>query len=97
MQVVKFIPRKAIYLMKSKLDVIEGTNESIPTTVKKKPVRQRLPKDLEREVIIDDLSDEEKSCDCCGNQLHQVGESRSEKLEFIPAIRRQLAWPGRDN
>ena len=47
MQVVKFIPRKAIYLMKSKLDVIEGTNESIPTTVKKKPVWQRLPKDLE--------------------------------------------------
>ena len=69
----------------AELDVIEDLNESIPTKVKKKPVRQRLPKDLEREVIIHDLSEEEKSCDCCGNQLHQMGESRSEKLEFIPA------------
>ena len=67
------------------LEVIEDINESTPTTVKKKPVRQKLPKELEREVIIHDLSDEEKSCDCCGNQLHQMGESRSEKLEFIPA------------
>ena len=69
----------------AELDVIEDVVESTPTTVKKKPVRQKLPKDLEREVIIHDLSDEEKSCDCCGNQLHQMGESRSEKLEFIPA------------
>ncbi|WP_114327582.1 IS66 family transposase [Candidatus Colwellia aromaticivorans] len=67
------------------LDVIEDVVESTSTTVKKKPVRQKLPKDLEREVIIHDLSDDEKSCDCCGNQLHQMGESRSEKLEFIPA------------
>ena len=69
----------------AELDVIEDVVESIPTTVKKKPVRQKLPKDLEREVIIHDLSEEEKSRDCCGNQLHQMGESRSEKLEFIPA------------
>jgi transposase len=67
------------------LDVIEDPNESTPTTVKKKPVRQKLPKDLEREVIVHDLSDKDKSCDCCGCQLHQMGESRSEKLEFIPA------------
>ena len=69
----------------AELDVIEDVVESTPTTVKKKPVRQKLPKELEREVIIHDLSEEEKSCDCCGNQLHQMGESRSEKLEFIPA------------
>jgi transposase len=67
------------------LDVIEDVVESTSTTVKKKPIRQKLPKDLEREVIVHDLSDEEKSCDCCGNQLHKMGESRSEKLEFIPA------------
>ena len=34
------------------LDIIEDVVESTPTTVKKKPVRQKLPKDLEREVII---------------------------------------------
>ena len=67
------------------LDVIEEVVESTPTVIKKKPVRQKLPKDLEREVIIHDLSDEEKTCNCCGNELHQMGESRSEKLEFIPA------------
>jgi transposase len=53
-----------------------------PTTVKKKPVRQKLPKDLEREVIIHDLTDDEKNCDCCGKALHKIGESR---IEFIPA------------
>jgi len=67
------------------LDVTEETVESTPTTTKKKPVSQKLPKDLEREVIIHDLSEEEKTCDCCGHHLHQMGESRSEKLEFIPA------------
>jgi transposase len=67
------------------LDIIEEVVELTPTTIKKIPVRKKLPKDLEREVIIHDLSDEEKTCNCCGNQLHQMGESRSEKLEFIPA------------
>jgi len=67
------------------LDVAQEIVESTPTTTKKKPVRQKLPKELEREVIIHDLSEEEKACDCCGHQLHQMGESRSEKLEFIPA------------
>jgi len=71
--------------VETELDVVEDTVESTPTTAKKKPIRQKLPKDLEREVIIHDLSDEEKACSCCGHQLHQMGESRSEKLEFIPA------------
>jgi len=69
----------------AELDVTEDTVESTPTTVKKKPVRQKLPKDLDREVIIHDLRDEEKICTCCGKALHQMGELRSEKLEFIPA------------
>ena len=34
------------------LDVKEEAVEPTVTTVKKKPVRQKLPKDLEREVII---------------------------------------------
>jgi len=71
--------------VEAELDVVEEAAESTPTTVKKKAVRKKLPKDLEREVIIHDLSEEEKTCTCCGHQLHQMGESRSEKLEFIPA------------
>lgn len=62
------------------LDTIEDVVESTPTTVMKKPVRQKLSKDLVRKVIIHDISVDEKSCDCCGNQLQQM----SEKLEFIP-------------
>ena len=64
-------------------DSAEEESEITETTVKKKPVRQKLPKDLPREVIVHDIED--KTCDCCGNALHQMGEERSEKLEFIPA------------
>lgn len=67
------------------LDVGEEVDESTPTSIKKKPIRQKLPKMLEREIIIHDFTDDEKTCECCGKPLHQIGESRSEKLEFIPA------------
>ena len=36
-------------------------------------------------MIVHDLSDEEKVCDCCGHDLHQMGEKKSEQLKFIPA------------
>lgn len=49
------------------------------------PKRQTLPKDLARETVVVDLTDEEKVCDCCGHDLHQMGEKKSEKLKFIPA------------
>lgn len=52
---------------------------------KSKPKRQSLPKDLPREVIVHDISDDEKVCGCCGGELHQIGEDKSEQLEFIPA------------
>ena len=52
---------------------------------RKKPVRRSLPKDLPREIVIHDLAEDEKTCDCCGHDLHQMGETRSEQLEFIPA------------
>ena len=72
--------------VEAELDSPEDTEEetgSSTTTVKKKPVRQKLPADLPREVIVHDIED--KTCGCCGNTLHQMGEERSEKLEFIPA------------
>jgi len=52
---------------------------------RRQPRRKKLPKDLPRDIIIHDISDEDKICDCCGEELHQIGESVSEKLEFIPA------------
>lgn len=54
-------------------------------TARKKPVRKPLPADLLREVVTHDISAADKICDCCGGDLHQMGEEKSEKLEFIPA------------
>ena len=51
----------------------------------KQPKRQALPKNLARETIVVDLTDEEKVCDCCGHDLHPMGEKKSEQLKFIPA------------
>ena len=53
------------------------------TYERKKPKRQPLPKDLPRETMLHDVED--KHCDCCGHELHKIGEDISEKLEIIPA------------
>lgn len=50
---------------------------------RKKPTRQALPKDLPRERIVHDIED--KTCRCCGHDLHQMGEDITEKLDFVPA------------
>jgi len=50
-----------------------------------KPKRKPLPANLPRETVVLDLAEEDKICDCCGHALHQIGEDRAEKLEFVPA------------
>ena len=67
----------------AELDVEPEVAESVTVTVKKKPARKKLPADLPRETIVHDIED--KTCTCCGNELHHMGDERSEKLEFIPA------------
>lgn len=64
------------------VEEVEAEQQSISYT-RKKPVRKPLPKDLPREQVIHDIID--KTCDCCGGELHKMGEDKSEKLEFIPA------------
>jgi len=53
------------------------------TYTRNKPKRKPLPKDLPRDTIVHDIED--KTCDCCGHDLHQMGEDKHEQLEFIPA------------
>lgn len=53
-------------------------------TRKKHPVRKPLPKDLPREVIVHDITEEEKIC-ACGCQLTKIGEEITEQLKYIPA------------
>ena len=64
-------------------DFVEPEKESISYT-RNKPKRKPLPKDLPREVIVHDINEVDKVCDCCGNDLHQMGEDKSEQLQFVP-------------
>ncbi len=48
--------------------------------------RKPLPKHLPREVVEHDLSEDEKTCPCCGDARTRIGADRSEQLEFVPAV-----------
>jgi transposase len=65
------------------VDVTDNSDKETISYSRNKPKRQPLPKDLPREVIVHDIDD--TTCDCCGGELHQMGEDKSEQLEFIPA------------
>lgn len=71
---------------KAESDVVITT----ATTTKKRGKRQPLPKDLLRETRLLDLDEHDKQCPCCQHALHRIGEDRSEKLEFTPAILKVL-------
>ncbi len=73
----------------AKEDEVEVTTT---TTTKKRGKRKPLPKTLPREVIELDLDDHEKQCACCKHGLHKIGEDRSEKLEFTPAVLKVLEY-----
>lgn len=67
-------------------DVQEESKETISYTHKKKKVGRQLDtSNLPRERQVHDLSDEEKCCGGCGEQMKRMGEDKSEQLEFIPA------------
>jgi len=53
-------------------------------TRKKHPVRKPIPADLPREVIVHDIPESEKSCEC-GSKLVKIGEEISEQVKYIPA------------
>lgn len=54
----------------------ESDTQTISHTCKT-PKRQSLPKSLPRETVVHDISDEDKVCDYCGGELHQMGEAKS--------------------
>jgi transposase len=47
--------------------------------------RKPLPKDLPRRRTIFDLTEEQQHCPHCAENMRQIGEEVSERLEFIPA------------
>ncbi len=66
-------------------DDTKAEQETI-TYTRNNPKRKPLPENLPLVIIVHDLPESEKTCDCCGHDLHQMGEDKSEQLEFIPAI-----------
>jgi len=65
-------------------EVVKPEVDAISYT-RNKPKRKQLPKDLSREVMVHDISDDEKVCDCCQGALHKMDEDKSEQLKLIPA------------
>ncbi len=51
---------------------------------KKHPVRCSLPDHLPREIVMHDISEQEKICGC-GEHLVRIGEEISEQLKYVPA------------
>jgi transposase len=47
--------------------------------------RRRLPENLPRIPIPHDLSDEQKTCPCCGKERTCIGSETTEQLEYVPA------------
>ena len=47
--------------------------------------RRVLPPQLKRQRIEHDLTEEQKHCDCCNQDLRLIGEETSERYEYIPA------------
>ena len=73
----------------SVVDPKEFTDEEIEVTfkvrgVKKKNLINRM-QNIETVRIIHDLSDEEKICPDCGNELVSMGSTISKKIKYIPA------------
>jgi transposase len=47
--------------------------------------RRCLPQNLKRERIVDDLTESEKHCHTCHQELRPIGEESSERYEYVPA------------
>lgn len=70
---------------KAEADSGNTSSETQDSAATPKPGRKPLPTTLPRKEVVYDLSDAEKICPCCNGQLHNIGEERSEQLQFIPA------------
>lgn len=59
----------------------EPQARTVTVAPRQKPVREKLPAHLPREVTIIDLPEADKPCPCCGGARHVIGEAVSEKLD----------------
>jgi len=71
-------------------DILQPDEEEVAAEqhiayTRKLPRKARLDASLPRKEVIHDISDDDKTCECCGTNMHRMGEDGSEKLDFIPA------------
>ena len=73
--------------VKETVEPIDDEHEQVTYSRKKRGGSQRNidTSKLPREQVIHDLADADKACSCCGEQLQQIGEDKSEKIDYIPA------------
>jgi transposase len=64
-------------------DAKPGASQAAPQ--KKTGGRQPLPRHLQRQRIVHDLTEAEKHCQVCQQDLRPIGEESSERYEYIPA------------
>jgi len=62
----------------------EKETTEVKSHTRRKRGRRPLPKHIDREEIIHDLSEEDKACPCCGKERPVIGEVTSEELDIIP-------------
>ncbi len=65
-------------------DQLEDTIDIDGYQRKKHPTRKPIPKDMPREVVMHDIPEHEKICDC-GAHLVRIGEAVTEQIKYIPA------------
>lgn len=66
-------------------DDVDDDIINIPSHLRKKTGRTKIPEHITRVEVVYDLADTDKFCDHDGHALHQIGEEVSEQLEIIPA------------
>jgi transposase len=74
----------------AQLEQEKTDSEETQPTEKKKRTRNTKPfaEHIVREVIIHDIDDADKVCECCNGDMHCMGKDVTEKLVFVPATTR---------
>jgi len=56
------------------------------TYTRKKRGATRISKDLPRETVRIELPEQDRRCPCCNEPMQKIGEEKSERLDFAPAV-----------
>ena len=64
---------------------IKEESKEPETKKRKRKARRPLPRNLPRKEIVHDVTEEEKTCSCCGKTMRCIGEEATDKLGVIPA------------